>query len=445
MNVTIRFGLYRAALVDTEDVLAIQTDDHTRLTIQNATPGLRAAFRLIAADGADHAALAVQITARSDLPRLQSYLRQFTAMGRIKRSLYADDHIAAEAVPITPHNVRLHPFDPAQKYVLSRFAYLRREGGQMVLELPLANFQVRIIDSQALVLLDALNSSDPLAEAFRELLCISGMLTAVADDGTTEEDHDQALHAWKFHDRLFAAKTRPGGRQYRTATTTEPEIIPPPVKPPMSDDITPLDRPDIDTLRREDVPFTDVLEARRSVRTLSDTPISLHELGEFLYRTARIQTFVRGDYEATLRPYPAAGALHSLEIYAAVLYCDGLDAGLYHYCPQRHHLERLPSSSADLASLIENAIQMTGNAIAQPQILLIITTRFGRIAWKYADTALALTLKDVGGLFQTMYLVATAMRLAPCALGSGDAALFGEITKLNSNEEQSIAEFFIGK
>ena len=39
------------------------------------------------------------------------------------------------------------------------------------------------------------------------------------------------------------------------------------------------------------------------------------------------------------------------------------------------------------------------------------------MSWKYASIAHALTLKNVGVLQQTLYLVATAMGLAPCALG----------------------------
>ena len=58
------------------------------------------------------------------------------------------------------------------------------------------------------------------------------------------------------------------------------------------------------------------------------------------------------------------------------------------------------------------------------QVLIIIAARFRRIAWKYASIAYALTLKHVGVLTQTMYLVATAMDLAPCGVGVGDSDLF---------------------
>jgi len=51
--------------------------------------------------------------------------------------------------------------------------------------------------------------------------------------------------------------------------------------------------------------------------------------------------------------------------------------------------------------------------------------RFPWLAWKYESIAYALTLKHVGMDFQTMYLAATAMGLAPCAVARGDADRFG--------------------
>jgi len=43
-----------------------------------------------------------------------------------------------------------------------------------------------------------------------------------------------------------------------------------------------------------------------------------------------------------------------------------------------------------------------------------------------------------------MYLVATAMGLAPCALGSGDTELFAKATGLDRLAEASVGEFMLG-
>lgn len=58
--------------------------------------------------------------------------------------------------------------------------------------------------------------------------------------------------------------------------------------------------------------------------------------------------------------------------------------------------------------------------------------------------AYAATLKHVGILYQTMYLAATAMGLAPCAVGTGNADLFAEATGLDYYAETSVGEFLLG-
>ena len=70
--------------------------------------------------------------------------------------------------------------------------------------------------------------------------------------------------------------------------------------------------------------------------------------------------------------------------------------------------------------------------------------RFPRVAWKYASMAYALTLKHVGVLYQTMYLAATAMDLAPCGVGCGDADLFARAAGTDYYAESSVGEFLLG-
>jgi SagB-type dehydrogenase family enzyme len=81
---------------------------------------------------------------------------------------------------------------------------------------------------------------------------------------------------------------------------------------------------------------------------------------------------------------------------------------------------------------------------ADPQILLVVTSRFGRVSWKYQAIAYALTLKAVGALYQTMYLTATAMGLAPCAIGTGDGALMARLLGTDFADESSVGEFLLG-
>jgi hypothetical protein len=50
----------------------------------------------------------------------------------------------------------------------------------------------------------------------------------------------------------------------------------------------------------------------------------------------------------------------------------------------------------------------------------------------------------VGVLYQTFYLVATAMNLAACGLGLGNADRFRRLASTNYFEESSVGEFMLG-
>jgi SagB-type dehydrogenase family enzyme len=97
-------------------------------------------------------------------------------------------------------------------------------------------------------------------------------------------------------------------------------------------------------------------------------------------------------------------------------------------------VEALLQDAADSAAIAEDTLQ----------VLLILAARFPRLAWKYESIAYALTLKHVGVVYQTMYLAATALGLAPCALGGGDADLFSRAAGTDYWAETSVGEFLLG-
>lgn len=78
------------------------------------------------------------------------------------------------------------------------------------------------------------------------------------------------------------------------------------------------------------------------------------------------------------------------------------------------------------------------------QVLLLVTTNLPKLAWKYEGIAYSLTLKNLGCLFQTWYLVATALNLAPCAIGCGDSVNFARATGIPERQEALIGEFALG-
>jgi oxazoline/thiazoline dehydrogenase len=352
-----------------------------------------------------------------------------------------------------------------RRYVLGRFAYLRRSGSEAVLESPLAHARVLLKDLRAAALAGALAGSATVEQLTAvpgslSTDAITGVLTLLLRAGLLEEagaEEDTALQTWEFHDLLFHARSRlgrsdaPFGGTYRLAGRLSP---PPALKPAAGGEKRQLDRPDLARLERDDPPLAWVQERRSSVRTFdAERPITRRQLGEFLFRVARVKDCweaevgpdadpVRMDFAS--RPYPAGGGLYELEFYVAVNHCVELEAGLYYHDPSGHHLTRLCGRTSDLDSLLGDAAASAAVPEAELQILIILAARFARVAWKYESIAYSLILKHVGVVYQTMYLAATAMGLGACAVGCGDADRFARAAGTDYYAETSVGEFLLG-
>ena len=345
---------------------------------------------------------------------------------------------------------------PAGAVRLSRFALVRRDGVRLVLESPLGHARVELAATAAATavgLLAASTTARSLAEglgwtadeasAFLRLLASAGALAALDAAGGAAEDQHPALMQWEFHDLYFHSRSRIGRHANPFGGTfTAPPLSA--VKPPMGDRRIELPKPDLDCLMREDVPFAKVVEARRSVRDQGADPLTLAQLGEFFFRSARLTSVWSTDHgEVSKRVYPAGGALYETEIYVVVDRVAGLESGLYHYDPQGHALERIGTRTPAVQALLDQAFY-TADQRSRPQVLLVLTARFQRMQWKYRSMVYAAVLKHVGVLYQQMYLAATVMGLAPCALGGGHSDLFAEAAGLDYYAETSVGEFILG-
>lgn len=418
-----------------------------------------------AAEDEEHLAdLVLEEGGAGALARWYYTLQELAERSLICRAVQADGQRLATLLPIAPGP----PFAPAPAlgagpYLLSRFAYLRREDDKLVLESPLAHARVILEDERCAAVIAALAKPRTLPDLAQPacglpeaaLALLLSLLASAAMLQTVEEEPD-ALRSWEFHDLLFHARSRRGrsdapfGATYRMAGRLTP---PPPVKPSVAVETIDLYRPDLDQLRRDDLPLAEVVERRRSLREYDTRPITAQQLGELLYRVGR----VRDSREVELatpagpvsmafvsRPYPSGGALYELEFYLAINACDGLDAGLYHYDALHHRLERLCGRSSAVEQLLADAAASADIPAERVQVVMVLSARFGRLAWKYASIAYALILKHVGVVYQTLYLTATAMGLSPCALGGGDADLFARAAGTDYYEETSVGEFLLG-
>ena len=329
---------------------------------------------------------------------------------------------------------------PDPSVPLDRFAFIRRDDGRWLLESPLVGARLTFADLAALD-----------APVVRSALAAAGFLAIAPKMG---EARREALRMWEFHDLAFHSHHRLGGHRDPSGGLFPyvDEIDPAPaVRPPWTGERIALRRVP-DHLGRES--FADVLHRRRSFRTYDgDHPVSVADVGALLDRSARVRSVwsasartpkgTEAVFEASRRPYPSGGASYELELYLAVDRCRDLSAGLYHYAPSDHELVRISGPTPAVRRMLADARKSTME-IADPQILVIVAARFARVMWKYRSIAYALILRHTGVLYQTLYLAATELGLAPCALGTGNSEVFGAATGLDPLIEGSVGEFLLG-
>jgi SagB-type dehydrogenase family enzyme len=404
------------------------------------------------------------------LPHWYAFLQELARAGLLRIGAAEGPTRLATLVPVAPSFALPLAQPPAAgSHTLSRFAYARREGTRLALESPLSFARVLLEDERAGALVQVLAGPATAEEAARRaglsgeaadgllaLLSAAGLTVPANEGGGNAEDADPALGTWEFHDLLFHARSREGRHDGPVgATYFHLGRLPPPpaLKPLPAGEAIPLYRPDLGHCQAGDPPFAQVVERRRSIREYGEEPITDRQLGEFLYRVARVKERREVEVmtphglfrmEFTSRPYPGGGALYELEVYPVVNACGGLSAGLYYYDPEGHRLIAVAGRTPEVERLLFEAGGAAGVPLEKVQVVLVLAARFGRLAWKYSTVAYALTLKHVGVLYQTMYLTATAMGLAPCGVGAGNSDRFARAAGTAYAAETSVGEFLLG-
>jgi SagB-type dehydrogenase family enzyme len=416
---------------------------------------------------------ALRQTADDDLALLRSVLDQLQSL--VIRTLgFESGQPLMSVVPLTPQ-ARFHPEPlPLDLPVrLSSFVQLRTDGNEYRLESALSLHRVLLHQPEAVWLLGSLArpapvsasasawpSLGPLAADALAYLAAVGMVVgadSVEEKGVITER--TSLAGWSAVDLAMHTRSNlgrhdsPVGRTYPMGEEGSPEPV---VMPPRTYPGIPLHRPQWEHLSAVDPPLAVVMEGRQSQRSYSAEPVTAEELGELLYRAARLRAVIvpqssepesgRGwrDPRLSDRPYPGGGACYELELYLTVRECVGIPPGIYHYDPGRHCLELVNADHKVAEHLLLSAAETTGMGVLPP-VLITMTARFQRLSWKYEGIAYATVLKDVGVLLQNLYLVCTAMGLAPCALGAVNLELSARAFGTDWRLEPSVGQFIFGR
>lgn len=351
---------------------------------------------------------------------------------------------------------------------LSRAVFLHAVDGRTVAESAFTTSAVTLTDPRVTALLGGLSSAAPLARhaadqallpepVARELIrwLAAYGLVASAEPGDHEGDlfaeDAGVLGQWSPVDLLMHTRSRlgwqntPYGATFRLLGEVEPL---PAVRPPHTGRTVELYRPAELRIAPDEPRFSEILEARQSIRSYGSAGPSARQLGEFLFRSARTRARYgpyperQMPYEAADRPSPSGGGSQDLEVYVTAHRVAGLERAVYHYDAWRHVLVEVCAQPQTVDAMLAAATVSKGGQT--PDALLTVTSRFSRLAWKYERIAYATTLRNVGALYQTFYLVATAMGLAPCGLGGGDSALVAEAIGVDPFEEGAVGDFALG-
>ena len=157
--------------------------------------------------------------------------------------------------------------------------------------------------------------------------------------------------------------------------------------------------------------FTGVFEARRSSREMTHAP--LREIVNVLAFATQPRFVLASDaLKRTRRPSPSAGALHPIDI--ALVDWRGAPR-LMRYDSLLHQLDILVPLTFldDLRELAHTSEEILPGARGTAIVLL---GDLARVAATY-DNPDTLLWRDAGALLQTLFLAATAFRLAFCPLG----------------------------
>jgi SagB-type dehydrogenase family enzyme len=467
--------LYRlradARLVSQDDGMIVLQQARFEARIAAPSAGCRAMLLRLAGQWADETEICRVITAAEGergIMRGQLLLRRMLLHSWLGRRLQAGDRPLLDVVPVAlgadsaPQPAR-HAADA--RYKLSRFATVSADAG-LLAQAPLSAVAVAFPDSRVAGLLVPAAAAgctvaelsrlagleQRAAEAVLDALLTARILVSAAERRAESREPPQAV--WAPHELALHHRARAGWHALPTGGTfrfrgefpSEPMAREAPEAAGTAAAGRDLPAPDLGRISAAEPSLTEVITRRRSIRAYDEaSPITVGQLAEFLYRvqhTSGLRETEDGQGVAQ-RPYPAGGQLCELEIYPLVARCAGLEAGLYRYDSIAHRLIRLAPLHHAAQRILTHARDAAMMA-APPQVLLVITARVQRVLWKYEGMGYELALKNSGVLTGLMYLVATAMGLAPCALGSGDSAAFALLSGLDPLVEPSIADFALG-
>jgi SagB-type dehydrogenase family enzyme len=167
------------------------------------------------------------------------------------------------------------------------------------------------------------------------------------------------------------------------------------------------------------------LHDRRSLREFSQDPLMLDQVSQLLWSAQGIT------HPDGFRAAPSAGALYPLEVYLVAGNVRNLSAGLYHYRPATHDLER--SAGGDFREALSQSA-LGQESVRGAAAVLVLTAVYERTTGKYGERGERYVNFEIGHAAQNILLQAVALGLGGVPVGSFDDASVQQLLSLPHEE-----------
>ena len=402
-------------------------------------------------------------SALGNSPLLISLLK----LGLLSLSIYVNSKIIASFDHTRPLTYSISRLSDNASFSLSSFCWIKLIDGKFVLQNQSQSSQLIVYDFEFMRIISEISKDttiEHLINAFGEInssiissiikLMLSNNLLHLNRQISSQTSSDNDINFWGFEDLLFHERSRWGPHnQFIGANFPFAETMPAPSITPTIHSIKEISLLEPHEGELIDQSFFEIILKRKSYHEFGNKPVSLKNLGLLLWfvlhikRRHKIQAISERKtyYEITKRPVPGGGGMHEIEIFLAINRSEEIDSGMYHYNAEKHCLEMVRVKDKYCNQLLKDAA-LAGNLSKPPDILIVLGYRPRRLSWKYQGIVYSLVLEHVGIIFQQLYLVSTALGLAPCALGVGNSRTFQYAVMDDSSQESihSVGEFIIG-
>lgn len=457
MNQQVRFA--RGVRLVNEDSATEVHSDYVAVSLGAVPKAIEAALNEMTTDYVDQGVVAKTLLETDGPETVQQFIVLSNRLGKAgltETRTLCDQAVLTGRVPLGPGpSSPWTYYSPTSEYTVSPFMMVHQVDGELVAQSPHSHLGA-VLHETGFRVLSALSTAPTSGPALADSLGVDArVIEAILSDllvagclevhDSNEKERPRSIRQWNLHDAWLHSRTR-GARIVKGWGATYPMD---------GDDALPA-LPDTERFEPKltlpepmtgSQPLNDVMEQRASLRKFDDAnPITKAELSTLLYRVARtrkIVTSADGRDHLVDRPYPSGGALHEIEFYPIVRLCDGIEPAVWHYESASHQLAKVAPLGPATDRLLQSATYATMNDDL-PQVLIVLTARFGRVMWKYETIAYSLILKHVGVVMESLYLVATDIGVAGCAVGSGDAGDFAVASGIDFFEEGSVGEFVVG-